>query len=55
MTSQDSTARTQDRALRDHVLESRWVEQRPGSRALRITPNGAAGIEETFGLVIEAG
>jgi DNA-binding transcriptional ArsR family regulator len=43
------------RALRDHILEAGWVEQRPKSRALRITPHGAAAIEETFGLSIEAG
>ena len=43
------------RALRDHILEAGWVELRPGSRALRITPDGAAGIEKTFGLVVEPG
>jgi hypothetical protein len=43
------------RALRDHVLQARWIEQRPASRALRITPAGAAGIEESFGLRVEAG
>ncbi|GIH21601.1 ArsR/SmtB family transcription factor [Rugosimonospora africana] len=43
------------RALRDHALAAGWVEQRPGNRALRITPDGAAGIQETFGLVLEAG
>jgi hypothetical protein len=43
------------RALRDYILEAGWVEQRPDSRALRITPDGAAGIEETFGLLVEAG
>jgi DNA-binding transcriptional ArsR family regulator len=43
------------RALRDHVLEAGWVEPRPGSRALRITPDGAAGIEKIFGLVVEPG
>jgi DNA-binding transcriptional ArsR family regulator len=43
------------RALRDHVLEMGWVEQRPESRALRITPDGAVGIEKTFGLAVEAG
>jgi DNA-binding transcriptional ArsR family regulator len=43
------------RALRDHALAAGWVEQRPRSRALRITPDGAAGIEETFGLALEAG
>ncbi|HYC81955.1 MAG TPA: metalloregulator ArsR/SmtB family transcription factor, partial [Solirubrobacterales bacterium] len=32
------------RALRDHVLEAGWVEQRPKTRALRITPEGADGI-----------
>jgi hypothetical protein len=42
------------RALRDHVLAAGWVEPLPGSRALRITPDGAAGIEETFGLMLEA-
>lgn len=43
------------RALRDHVLQAGWIEQRPASRALRITPAGAAGIEESFGLRVEAG
>lgn len=43
------------RALRDHVLQAGWIEQRPESRALRITPAGAAGIEETFGLRVDAG
>lgn len=42
------------RALRDHVLAAGWVERLPGSRALRITPDGAAGIEETFELVLDA-
>jgi len=40
-------------ALRDHALISGWIEPMPGSRALRITPNGAAGIARTFGLVLE--
>ena len=43
------------RALRDHVLEAGWVEQRPGTRALRITPDGTTAIQQTFGLLIEAG
>jgi len=42
------------RALRDHVLAAGWVEPLPGSRALRITVGGAAGIEKTFGLMLEA-
>lgn len=43
------------RALRDHVLAAGWVEPLPGSRALRITPDGVAGIDEIFGLVLDAG
>lgn len=43
------------RALRDHVLNAGWVEQRPKTRALRITPDGAAGVEKTFGLRVQAG
>jgi DNA-binding transcriptional ArsR family regulator len=42
-------------ALRDHILNAGWVEQRPDSRALRITPGGAADIKKTFGLLVEAG
>ena len=43
------------RALHDRLLEAGWIEQRPGSRALQITPDGAAGIKHTFGLALEAG
>jgi DNA-binding transcriptional ArsR family regulator len=43
------------RALRDHVLAAGWVEPLPGTRALRITQGGVAGIEKTFGVVLEPG
>jgi DNA-binding transcriptional ArsR family regulator len=42
-------------ALRNHALSAHWIEPRPGSRALRITPDGAAGIKKTFGLTLETG
>jgi hypothetical protein len=42
-------------ALRDHALQAGWVEPRAGSRALRITTDGAAGFNKTFGLAFEAG
>ena len=44
-------------AVRDalaRLTQEGWVERLPGSRALRITPDGAAGIEETFELVLDA-
>lgn len=41
--------------LRDYVLAAGWVESVPGSRVLRITPDGVGGIKENFGLVFEAG
>lgn len=39
-------------AVRDHALSARWIEPVPGSRALRITADGVAGIKESFGLVL---
>lgn len=42
-------------ALRDHALAADWIRPLPGSRVLRITPDGAAGIEKAFGLVVQAG
>jgi DNA-binding transcriptional ArsR family regulator len=42
------------RALRDHALAAGWVEPLPGTRALRITPDGAAAVKEIFGLLVEA-
>jgi DNA-binding transcriptional ArsR family regulator len=43
------------RALRDHVMQAGWIELRANSRALRITPEGVAGIKRTFGLTLEVG
>jgi DNA-binding transcriptional ArsR family regulator len=43
------------RGLRDYVLDAGWVEPLPESRALRITPDGAAGLQKTFGLVVDTG
>lgn len=39
------------RGLRDRFLELGWVEERTGSRALRISPAGARGFEREFGVV----
>jgi DNA-binding transcriptional ArsR family regulator len=37
------------RGLRDRFLELGWVEEREGSRALRISTDGRAGFEREFG------
>jgi DNA-binding transcriptional ArsR family regulator len=39
------------RGLRDRFLELGWVEERAGSRALRISADGAQGFEREFGFV----
>ena len=37
------------------LLELGWARRKPGTRALRITVEGARGLRDTFGLGVEAG
>jgi DNA-binding transcriptional ArsR family regulator len=37
------------------LLECGWIRRKPGTRALRITVEGARGLRDSFGLGVEAG
>lgn len=41
------------RGLRDRFLELGWVEERSGSRALRVSADGERGLEREFGLALD--
>ncbi|KFM94449.1 winged helix-turn-helix domain-containing protein [Paenibacillus macerans] len=40
-------------ALLDRLLELNWVQRLPNTRAVKITPQGKAGLKETFALEVE--
>ncbi len=40
-------------ALARRLLELRWIEPRPSSRAVRLTPAGRTGLRERLGVVVE--
>ncbi|HEY7295900.1 MAG TPA: winged helix-turn-helix domain-containing protein [Dehalococcoidia bacterium] len=40
-------------ALAHRLIELRWIEPRPSSRAVRLTPAGRAGLRERFGLILD--
>ena len=42
-------------ALTKGLLEARWLRPRPGSRALRVTVEGARGFREAFGIAADVG
>ena len=41
--------------LTEGLLELGWVRRKPGTRALRVTVDGARGFRDAFGLSVEAG
>ncbi len=42
-------------ALARRLIELRWIEPRPSSRAVRLTPAGRAGLRERFGQIPDYG
>ena len=42
-------------ALTKGLLERRWLRTRTGTRALRVTVEGARGFREAFGVVAQVG
>jgi hypothetical protein len=42
-------------AIQQRMLDLRWIVREPRGRALRVTPAGAEGLWERFGVQVEVG